>query len=121
MDAFCGPAARAGSRPCWLSRGTADGEPLSYYLYNVADHEEVYASLGVQATAYQTGIPPVIAAQLIAEGAWGGAGVRSPEEFDPDPFLERLAAAGMPWHVRPFRAQQPEPERGDTRLAVVAA
>lgn len=104
-----------------LARGTADGEQLSYYLYNVADHEEVYASLGVQATAYQTGIPPVIAAQLIAEGAWGGAGVRSPEEFDPDPFLERLAVAGMPWQVRPFRAQQPEPERGDTRLAVVAA
>jgi saccharopine dehydrogenase (NAD+, L-lysine-forming) len=104
-----------------LARGTADGEQLSYYLYNVADHEEVYASLGVQATAYQTGIPPVIAAQLIAEGVWAGAGVRSPEEFDPDPFLERLAAAGMPWQVRPFRAQQPEPERGDTRLAVVAA
>lgn len=104
-----------------LARGTADGESLSYYLYNVADHEEVYASLGVQATAYQTGIPPVIAAQLIAEGVWSGAGVRSPEEFDPDPFLARLAAAGMRWHVRPFRAQQSEPERGDTRLAVVAA
>jgi saccharopine dehydrogenase-like NADP-dependent oxidoreductase len=24
----------------------------------------------------------------------------SPEQFDPDPFLERLAREGMPWHVR---------------------
>ena len=34
------------------------------------------------------------------EGRWAGPGVRSPEEFDPDPFLERLAREGMPWHVR---------------------
>jgi saccharopine dehydrogenase (NAD+, L-lysine-forming) len=60
----------------------------------------VYAELGVQATAYQTGIPPVIAARLIHEGRWSGPGVRSPEEFDPDPFLDRLAREGMPWHIR---------------------
>jgi saccharopine dehydrogenase (NAD+, L-lysine-forming) len=83
-----------------LARGTKDDEPRAYYIYNVADHETVYAELGVQATAYQTGIPPVIAAQLIQEARWRGAGVRSPEEFDPDPFLERLAREGMPWHVR---------------------
>jgi saccharopine dehydrogenase-like NADP-dependent oxidoreductase len=83
-----------------LARGTRDGESREYYIYNVADHEAVYAELGVQATAYQTGIPPVIAARLIQEGRWSGAGVRSPEEFDPDPFLERLAREGMAWHVR---------------------
>ena len=83
-----------------LARGVRDGEPRSYYVYNVTDHEAVYRELGVQATAYQTGIPPVIAARLIQEGRWSGAGVRSPEELDPDPFLERLAREGMPWHVR---------------------
>jgi saccharopine dehydrogenase (NAD+, L-lysine-forming) len=83
-----------------LARGLKDGEPRSYYVYNVADHETVYRELGVQATAYQTGIPPVIAARLIQEGRWAGPGVRSPEEFDPDPFLERLAREGMPWQVR---------------------
>ncbi len=83
-----------------LARGLKDGEPRAFYLYNVADHETAYAELGVQATAYQTGIPPVIAARLIHEGRWSGPGVRSPEEFDPDPFLERLAREGMPWHVR---------------------
>lgn len=83
-----------------LARGLKGGESRAYYIYNVADHEAAYAELGVQATAYQTGIPPVIAARLIHEGRWGGPGVRSPEEFDPDPFLERLARHGMPWHVR---------------------
>jgi saccharopine dehydrogenase (NAD+, L-lysine-forming) len=83
-----------------LARGLKDGQPRAFYIYNVADHETVYTELGVQATAYQTGIPPVIAARLIHEGRWSGPGVRSPEELDPDPFLERLAREGMPWHVR---------------------
>jgi hypothetical protein len=24
----------------------------------------------------------------------------SPEQFDPDPFVARLGAMGMPWHIR---------------------
>src|SRR4051794_35504852 len=83
-----------------LAKGLKHGQPRAFYIYNIADHETVFAELGVQATAYQTGIPPVIAARLIHEGRWSGAGVRSPEEFDPDPFLDRLAREGMPWHIR---------------------
>jgi saccharopine dehydrogenase (NAD+, L-lysine-forming) len=83
-----------------LARGRKNGESRAFYIYNIADHETAFTELGVQATAYQTGIPPVIAARLIHEGRWAGPGVRSPEEFDPDPFLERLAREGMPWHVR---------------------
>jgi len=83
-----------------LARGTKNGAARAFYIYNVADHETAYTELGVQATAYQTGIPPVIAARLLREGRWAGLGVRSPEEFDPDPFLERLGREGMPWHVR---------------------
>jgi saccharopine dehydrogenase-like NADP-dependent oxidoreductase len=83
-----------------LVKGLRQGEPRAYYIYNVADHEAAYAELGVQATAYQTGIPPVIAARLIHEGIWRGSGVLTPEELDPDPFLERLAREGMPWHIR---------------------
>ena len=83
-----------------IAKGYKDGEPRAYYIYNVADHETVYAELGVQATAFQTGIPPVIAAGLIERGIWRSSGVLSPEQLDPDPFLERLAAEGMPWHVR---------------------
>jgi saccharopine dehydrogenase-like NADP-dependent oxidoreductase len=95
-------AGRMRGRTCvgTLIKGLRQGEPKAYYVYNVADHEAAYAELGVQATAYQTGIPPVIAARLIHEGIWRGAGVMTPEEFDPDPFLERLAREGMPWHIR---------------------
>jgi saccharopine dehydrogenase (NAD+, L-lysine forming) len=92
-----------------LARGVRTGEARAYYIYNVADHETAYAELGVQATAYQTGIPPVIAARLIHEGWWRGPGVRSPEELDPDPFLERLAGEGMPWHVRDDTARTGTP------------
>jgi saccharopine dehydrogenase-like NADP-dependent oxidoreductase len=92
-----------------LAKGTKNGEPRAFYIYNVADHEAVYADLGVQATAYQTGIPPVIAARLIHDGRWTGPGVRSPEEFDPDPFMERLAREGMPWHVRDDTARSELP------------
>jgi saccharopine dehydrogenase (NAD+, L-lysine forming) len=92
-----------------LAKGTKNGETRAFYIYNVADHETVYAELGVQATAYQTGIPPVIAARLITDGRWAGSGVRSPEEFDPDPFMERLAREGMPWHVRDDSARSELP------------
>ena len=83
-----------------LARGHKNNEPKAYFIYNVSDHETTYRELGVQATAYQTGIPPVIAARLISTGVWKGTGVMSPEQFDPDPFLELLAGNGMPWQVR---------------------
>jgi saccharopine dehydrogenase (NAD+, L-lysine-forming) len=92
-----------------LAKGMKNGQPRAFYIYNVADHETVYNELGVQATAYQTGIPPVIAARLITDGRWAGPGVRSPEEFDPDPFMERLAREGMPWHVRDDSARSELP------------
>ncbi len=105
-----------------LVKGLKNGEPKAFYIYNVADHETVYAELGVQATAYQTGIPPVIAARLIHQGIWRGAGVMSPEEFDPDPFLERLAREGMAWHIRDdsARAELPKVRALPTRETVAA-
>jgi len=105
-----------------LARGHKNGEARAFYIYNIADHETVFTELGVQATAYQTGIPPVIAARLIHEGRWAGPGVRSPEEFDPDPFLERLAREGMPWHVRDdtARAELPRVRIRPSRETVAA-
>jgi saccharopine dehydrogenase-like NADP-dependent oxidoreductase len=105
-------AGRLRGRTCvgTLARGRKDGQERAYYIYNVADHESAFAELGVQATAYQTGIPPVIAARLIHEGRWRQPGVRSPEELDPDPFLDRLAREGMPWHVRDDTARVEVPK-----------
>ena len=92
-----------------LARGYKNGQPRAFYIYNVSDHESAYRELGVQATAYQTGIPPIIAARLVAQGIWRGAGVMSPEQFDPDPFLYYLSREGMPWHVRDDSARADTP------------
>lgn len=100
-----------------VGRGYQNDELKSFYVYSIADHEQAYAELGVQATAYQTGIPPVVAAELIAEGEWRAAGVMSPEQLDPDPFLDRLPAAGMPWQVRQMPVERP----AKGRLRVLAA
>ena len=54
---------------------------------------------GAQAVAWQTAINPVVALELIASGAWCGAGVLGPEAFDAVPFLERLRERGETWHV----------------------
>ncbi|HEU5304677.1 MAG TPA: saccharopine dehydrogenase C-terminal domain-containing protein [Gemmatimonadales bacterium] len=104
-----------------LARGFKNGESRAYYVYNVADHEAAYTELGVQATAYQTGIPPVIAAGLIAQRIWRGTGVMSPEQFDPDPFLDRLAREGMPWHVRDDSARLGAPRTSRPSREIVAA
>ena len=106
-----------------LAKGLKAGEPKAYYIYNVTDHQAAYEELGVQATAYQTGIPPVIAACLISRGVWRGTGVMSPEQFNPDPFLQRLAREGMPWHIREdtTRTEVPRAPVRPSRETVVAA
>ncbi len=50
-------------------RGAKAGVEKEYYVYTMSSHDEAYQRLGVNATAYQTGIPPVVIAEMIAEGA----------------------------------------------------
>jgi saccharopine dehydrogenase (NAD+, L-lysine forming) len=105
-----------------LARGIKNGKPRAFYIYNVTDHEMAYDELGVQGTAYQTGIPPVIAARLIHAGAWQGSGVMSPEQFDPDPFLDALVREGLPWYVRDDTATSaPRLPHRPSRETIVAA
>ena len=66
------------------------------YLHHVADNEETMARDGVQAVVWQTAINPVVAMELLAAGAWSGAGVLGPEAFDAVPFLDLLAEYGSP-------------------------
>ncbi len=93
-----------------LARGIRDGVERAFYIYNVTSHEQTWKELGVQATAYQTGVPPVVAAKLIASGAWSGTGVLSPEQFDPDPFMQLLDVSGMQWHIRDEESGVIDPE-----------
>ena len=70
--------------------GQKDGKPREVYLYQMADAQETWRRYGLQVVGWQTGFNPVIAMELIASGAWSGAGVLGPEAFDPDPYLALL-------------------------------
>jgi saccharopine dehydrogenase-like NADP-dependent oxidoreductase len=83
-----------------LVRGTGkDGTPREVYLYQVADNEECMRTWGSQAVVWQTAVNPLAALELVASGAWKGAGVLGPEAFDATPFLDLLPDYGAPWHV----------------------
>jgi len=77
----------------------ADGAPRDVYLYHLADNAETLAKHGSQAVAWQTAINPVVALEMLASGAWQGAGVLGPEAFDAVPFLDRLRERDEPWHL----------------------
>jgi len=75
--------------------GLKDGKPRETFAYQMADAEEIWAKLHLQVVGWQTGFNPMIAMELLAEGAWTGAGVLGPEAFDPDPYLGLLARYGI--------------------------
>ncbi|HZV24827.1 MAG TPA: saccharopine dehydrogenase C-terminal domain-containing protein [Acidothermaceae bacterium] len=77
-----------------------DGEPRATYLYHVVDNEWSMREYGAQAVVWQTAINPVVALELLATGAWKGAGVLGPEAFDAQPYLDLLVTYGSPWGMR---------------------
>ncbi len=83
-----------------LIEGTKGGKSRRVFIYNVADHAEAYKEVGAQAISYTTGVPAAVGAEMMVTGKWKGAGVWNIEQLDPDPFLERLGPAGLPWHVK---------------------
>ncbi|MEV5704950.1 saccharopine dehydrogenase C-terminal domain-containing protein [Actinoallomurus sp. NPDC052274] len=83
----------------WV-KGTKDGRPREVYLYHVVDNEWSMREYGSQAVVWQTAINPVVALELVATGAWTGAGVLGPEAFPARPFLDLLGEYGSPWGMR---------------------
>ncbi|WP_406010727.1 saccharopine dehydrogenase NADP-binding domain-containing protein [Streptomyces sp. NBC_00637] len=83
----------------WV-RGVKDGAPREVYLYHVVDNQWSMTEYGSQAVVWQTAVNPVVALELLATGAWSGAGVLGPEAFPPRPFLDLLTAYGSPWGQR---------------------
>jgi saccharopine dehydrogenase-like NADP-dependent oxidoreductase len=73
-----------------------DGSRRATYLYHVVDNEQAMRDYGHQAVVLQTAINPIVALELLSSGTWHGAGVLGPEAFPAAPFLELLAAYGMP-------------------------
>ena len=41
----------------------------------------------------------MIAAMMVLQGIWKGAGVFNIEQLDPEPFLETLAKNGLPYQI----------------------
>ena len=80
--------------------GTNAGKSRTIFLYNICDHAACFAELGSQAVSYTTGVPAMIGASLMVDKTWHKAGVWNMEQFDPDPFMERLTQYGLGWqHV----------------------
>jgi saccharopine dehydrogenase (NAD+, L-lysine forming) len=92
---------RMGGKTCaglWVRGRGQDGQPRSTYLYHVVDNSWSMRSYGTQAVVWQTAVNPIVAFELIDNGAWSGSGVFGPEAFVPGPFLDLLAGDyGSPW------------------------
>ena len=95
--ASLGPRTKGKTNIGCIFEGVKDGKPVSYYVYNVCDHQECYAEVGSQAISYTTGVPAMIGAKMFLEGKWTEKGVHTCEEFDPDPFMAELNVQGLPW------------------------
>ena len=78
-------------------RGIKDGQPRNYYIWNNCSHQAAYEETGAQGVSYTTGVPAMTGAMMFLTGAWTGEGVFNVEEFNPDPFLEKLGPHGLPW------------------------
>jgi saccharopine dehydrogenase (NAD+, L-lysine forming) len=79
--------------------GIKAGKESTKFIYNVCDHAETFKEVGSQAVSYTAGVPPMVAAMMVMQGKWAGAGVFNVEQLDPDPFLEALATNGLPHEV----------------------
>lgn len=95
--ASLGPRTKGKTNIGCIIQGVKDGQPRTYYVYNICDHQECYAEVGSQAISYTTGVPAMIGAMLVMKGLWQKPGVYNVEEFDPDPFMEALNKFGLPW------------------------
>jgi saccharopine dehydrogenase (NAD+, L-lysine forming) len=93
---------RMSGRTCagaWVQGIGKDGAPRSTYLYHLVDNETTMREYASQAVVWQTAVNPVVALELLNEGAWQGTGVLGPEAFPPKPFLDLLGELGSPHGV----------------------
>jgi Saccharopine dehydrogenase and related proteins len=95
--ASLGPRTKGKTNIGCIYQGEKDGKLVTYYVYNVSDHQECYKEVGSQAVSYTTGVPAMIGAAMVLTGKWKVPGVHNIEEFDPDPFMDALNQFGLPW------------------------
>ena len=88
-------------------KGVTDGQPVELTIYNVADHKEAYEEVGSQGISYTAGVPPVVAALLIADGTWDVGTMVNVEELDPKPFINLLNKMGLPSRIIDAQGDRP--------------
>lgn len=79
-------------------RGLKDGKEQTYYIWNNCSHQKAYDETGTQGVSYTTGVPAMLGAMMVLTGKWKGEGVFNVEEFNPDPFMEKIGEHGLPWN-----------------------
>lgn len=79
----------------WV-KGLKDGKERSVYIYQLVDNKDCMDKYGSQAVVAQTAFNPVIMMELVAKGLWKGSGVKGPECFPSEPFMERMEGYGFP-------------------------
>jgi len=79
-------------------RGIKDGNEKTYYIWNNCSHQSAFNETGAQGVSYTTGVPAMTGAMMMLNGHWMRPGVYNVEEFNPDPFLDKLAKHGLNWH-----------------------
>lgn len=81
-------------------KGIKDGKEKTYYIWNNCSHQAAYDETGAQGVSYTTGVPAALGAEMLLKGLWKKPGVYNVEEFNPDPFLDRLGEQGLPWEEK---------------------
>ncbi|HMR44318.1 MAG TPA: saccharopine dehydrogenase family protein, partial [Saprospiraceae bacterium] len=84
---------------CRIS-GVKNGKKRTYYIWNNCSHKAAFDETGTQGVSYTTGVPAMLGAMMVLTGKWSGKGVFNVEQFNPDPFLEKLGEYGLPWHEK---------------------
>ncbi|MCM8786516.1 MAG: saccharopine dehydrogenase family protein [Candidatus Omnitrophica bacterium] len=83
-----------------LVRGQKDNKYKEIFIYNISDHQACYREVESQAICYTAGVPPVVAAILVAKGIWDVKTMVNVEELDPDQFISLLEKNGLPTQIR---------------------
>ena len=78
----------------WVRGAGPDGEDRSIYLYHVVDNAWSMREFGHQAVVWQTAVMPAVAIEMLATGAWSGAGVLGPEALQRRPVPRTARRAG---------------------------
>ena len=93
-------------------KGMKNGKKREVFIYNICDHAACYKEVESQAISYTAGVPPAVAAVLIAQGIWDVKTMVNVEELDPDPSIELLNKTGLPTEVQ----ENPSPLQPSVRV-----